>query len=225
MIIMLKSTTIKFLKELKTNNNKDWFESHRLQYEAARQDIISLITQVITKHSKKDPEIAFLQGKDCMFRINRDVRFSKDKSPYKINFGASINKGGKKSFLAGYYFHCEPGSSFAGGGVWMPEVDKVKKLRQEIDYNFDEFKKIVKAKKFITEYKDLDKSEESSLQREPKGYEKTNPAIDYIKLKSWVALKPLTDEDLTGTDCEKKILAAYDALQPLVYFINHAIEE
>ena len=105
--------------------------------------------------AKKDEAIASLKAKDCVFRINRDVRFSKDKSPYKSNMGASFIKGGKKSVLSGYYFHCEPGNSFVGGGLWMPEVDGLKKLRQEIDYNFDEFKKIIGSKKFAATYKEL----------------------------------------------------------------------
>ncbi len=145
---MLQPATLKFLKDLKKSNHKDWFEAHRKNYEAAKENFASLVTQIITKHGKTDTEIASLKASDCMFRINRDVRFSKDKSPYKTNFGASINRGGKKSIFSGYYFHCEPeGNSFAGGGLWMPAAETLKKVRQEVDYNFDEFKKIINNKK------------------------------------------------------------------------------
>src|ERR1700734_3777017 len=116
---MLAVATIKFLKDLKKNNNKPWFESNRKKYEDAKADFSKFIQGIIEKHAKKDKTLKDLKAKDCMFRINRDVRFSKDKSPYKTNFGASINRGGKKSLFAGYYFHCEPGESFAGGGLWM----------------------------------------------------------------------------------------------------------
>ena len=109
---MLKSSTLKFLKDLKKNNNKPWFDEHRDVYEAARDDFANFIQAVLDKASNNDTDLKALTAKQCMFRINRDVRFAKDKSPYKTNFGASMDKGGKKSGLAGYYFHCEPGQIF-----------------------------------------------------------------------------------------------------------------
>ena len=114
---MLQSSTLKFLKNLKKNNNKAWFDAHRKEYEAAKIDFENFIQSVLDKQSKNDRDLKELTAKKCMFRINRDVRFSKDKSPYKTNFGASMSKGGKKSGLAGYYFHLEPGKSFLGGGL------------------------------------------------------------------------------------------------------------
>ena len=221
---MLQPATIKFLKDLKKNNHRDWFEKNRKQYEAAKDDFAILVQSVIEKFGKKDEAIAPLNAKGCMFRINRDVRFSKNKDPYKSNMGASFSKGGKKSPLAGYYFHCEPGNSFVGGGLWMPEVDGLKKLRQEIDYNFDDFKKIIGSKKFVATYEKLGDSEGTSLSRPPKGYEADNPAIEYIKMKSFVAMTPVTDAELTDKTLMKKITGAFEALQPFIAFINHALE-
>src|SRR6478752_6461596 len=109
---MLQPTTIKFLKDLKKNNTKEWFDKNRKLYEAAKTDFADTIQSAIDRFGKKDQSILALKAKDCVFRINRDVRFSKDKSPYKTNMGASINKAGKKSIYAGYYFHCQPGESF-----------------------------------------------------------------------------------------------------------------
>ena len=152
---MLHPATLKFLKYLKKNNNKPWFDAHRKEYEAAKADFSSFVQLVIDKHSKSDPTIKSIAAKDCMFRINRDIRFSKDKSPYKTNMGAYINRGGKKSLFGGYYFHCEPGQSFTGGGLWMPMPPELNKVRQEIDYNFAAFKKIIGSKKFKSVYKDL----------------------------------------------------------------------
>src|SRR6476660_1610082 len=120
---MLQSSTLKFLKDLKKNNNKTWFDAHRKQYEAAKNDFENFIQSVLDKHSKNDADLKELTAKKCMFRINRDVRCSKDKSPYKTNLVASMDKGGKKSGLAGYYFHLEHGRSFVGGGIWMPSPD------------------------------------------------------------------------------------------------------
>ena len=117
---MFQPSTLKFLRDLKKNNNKPWFDAHRNQYEDARNDFENFIGAVLEKLGKKDDTIRDLKPKQCMFRINRDIRFSKDKSPYKTNFGASIDRGGKKSIFAGYYLHLEPGKSFVGGGLWMP---------------------------------------------------------------------------------------------------------
>ena len=222
---MLHPTTLKFLKELKKNNNKPWFDKNRKRYEEAKADFARFIQAVIDQHSKKDASIKNLLAKDCMFRINRDVRFSKDKSPYKTNFGASINKGGKKAWnFAGYYFQVQPGRNFAGGGIWMPEPNELKKVRQEIDYNFADFKKIIGSKKFKSVYGDLDRSAEFLLSRVPKGYEPGNPAADYLKLKSFVAISFFTDADLGSKELVKKTVAAFEALQPLISFINHSME-
>ncbi|MBS1915053.1 MAG: DUF2461 domain-containing protein [Bacteroidetes bacterium] len=222
---MLQAATIKFLKDLKKNNNKPWFDANRKRYEDAKQDYAQFIQSVLEKHSKKDAAIKDLKAKDCMFRINRDIRFSKDKSPYKTNFGASINRGGKKSIYAGYYFHLEPSESFVGGGLWMPTPQDLKKVRQEIDYNLDEFKKIITSKKFKSVYSELYKGEDVSLTKVPQGFEKDNPAAEYIKLKSFIAMKKFNEADILGKTLEKQVLEAFETLQPLVEFINKALEE
>ncbi|MBK6991631.1 MAG: DUF2461 domain-containing protein [Chitinophagaceae bacterium] len=221
---MLQTSTFKFLKDLKKNNNKPWFDKNRKVYEAAKADFISFIQAVIDQHGKKDASIKNLLAKDCLFRINRDVRFAKDKSPYKTNMGASINKGGRKAEnSAGYYFHLEPGGVFTGGGIWMPMPDELKKVRQEIDYNFTDFKKIIAAKKFKTVYGELSSNPEYKLSRVPKGYDPENPAAEFLKLKSYIAMIKISDADLTSKDLVKKTVAAFEALQPLIEFINEAL--
>ncbi len=222
---MLQKSTLQFLTTLKENNDKSWMDDHREAFQAAKVDLQQLVEKVIHSLGKKDEQIAHLTSKECVFRQNRDVRFSKNKAPYKVNMGASINRGGKKSTFSGYYFHLQPGNgSFAGGGMWMPEAPQLKKVRQEIDYCWEEFNKILNKKAFKDQYGDLD-IEEHTLSREPKGYEKENPAIKYLKLKSFVALKPLTDEELTSKDLVKKLIKAFEALQPIIYFINRQLEE
>jgi uncharacterized protein (TIGR02453 family) len=224
-MIMLQQATIKFLKGLQKNNNKPWFDAHRSDYDAAKSDFAAFIEKLIQEQSKKDKTISHLHAKDCTFRINRDVRFSKDKSPYKNNFGASINKGGKKAFnTAGYYFHLQPGQSFIGGGLYVPEAAQLKKVRQEIDYNLADFKKIVLAKKFKDVYADLDRSKEFVLSRVPKGYEPDNPAAEYLKFKSYIAFFNIPDAALTSKDLVKKTLHGFAALQPLLNFLNEAVE-
>ncbi|MES1216453.1 MAG: DUF2461 domain-containing protein [Bacteroidota bacterium] len=221
---MLQSSTIKFLKDLKKNNNKPWFDAHRNEYEKSKKDFELFVQMIIDRHSKKDPSIKELVAKNCLFRINRDIRFSKDKSPYKTNFGASINKGGKKAPTAGYYFHLEPGQCFSGGGIWMPMPEDLKKVRQEIDYNLAEFKKIIGSKKFKSVYGDLSRDAEYSLSRVPKGYEPDNPAAEYLKLKSFIAMIRIKDTDLTSKALLNKTLISFEALQPLIEFINQSIE-
>jgi uncharacterized protein (TIGR02453 family) len=223
---MLQNSTLKFLKDLKKNNHKPWFDANRKAFEAAKADYAALVSEVIKGLGKKDPFIAPLTAKECVFRINRDVRFSKNKDPYKTNMGMYLSRDGKKSLFSGYYFHLEPGGkSFAAGGLWMPETDVIKKVRQEIDYNWDEFSRIIQNKKFISVYKSLQREEGMALSREPKGYEKDNPAIEYIKLKSWVATTSFTDSQLTSNTLAKDIVAAFETLQPLILFLNRAIEE
>lgn len=221
---MLQPSTLKFLKDLKKNNNKPWFDAHRSAYDTAKEDFANFIQSVIDRHSKTDKTISSLKAKDCMFRINRDIRFSKDKTPYKTNFGASINKGGKKSVFGGYYFHCEPGESFVGGGLWVPMPPDLKKVRQEIDYCFDEFKKIISSSKFKKVYGELYREEDVSLVKVPQGFEKDNPAADYIKLKSFLAMKNLNEKDILSKDLLKQTVEAFEALNPLLQFINRALE-
>lgn len=214
-----------FLKKLKQNNNKAWFDANRPAYEAAKKEWVAFVEVIIAALAKKDPTLISLKPKDCIFRINRDVRFSNDKSPYKSNFGAFICKGGKKSQMAGYYVHLEPGNSFVGGGLWMPMPPQLTKLRQEIDYNFPAFKKIIQSANFKKTYGSLDMGKDVSLSRLPKGYETDNPAADFLKLKSFVATKALTDTDVKEDDFKKTILSAFVALQPLIYFINEGISD
>lgn len=221
---MLQPSTLQFFKGLKKNNNKPWFELNRKKYETAKADFTDFIQRVIDLHGKNDPSINHLVARDCLFRINRDVRFSKDKSPYKTHFGASINKGGRQSVsTAGYYFHFQPGQSFAGGGIWMPAPEHLRNVRQEIDYNFNDLLKIIGAKPFKAVYGDLSHEAEYKLVRVPKGYESDNPAAEYLKLKSYIASLSIRDSDLTDKALVRKTVAAFKALQPLILFLNQSM--
>ncbi len=221
---MLQTSTLTFIKKLEKNNNKTWFDENRHLFVDAKSDFEKLVTEVIQSFGKTDPDIAPLLAKNCIFRQNRDIRFSKDKTPYKSHFGASFDRGGKKSGFAGYYLHIEPGNrSMVGGGIWMPEAPALKKIRQEIDYNWDEFSNLLHQKDFRKVYGDLE-TNEYKLSREPKGYEKDNPAIEYLKLKSLVAIVKITDEELTAKNLANQVIKAFSALMPLVNFINRSLE-
>lgn len=222
---MIQASTLQFLKALRKNNNKAWFEKHRPQYEQARGNFEQFTQTIIDRHSLDDTDLKGLEARKCMFRINRDVRFSKDKSPYKTNFGASMDKGGKKSGLAGYYFHLEPGKSFAGGGLWMPDPGRTKKVRQEIDYCYEEFHAILSAKKFRQVYPELYTGENVKLVKLPQGFEKDNLAGEYLKFKSWLLITEFPDELVTSKLLVKKTLEAFRLLKPFNKFLNRAIEE
>ncbi|MEY2595822.1 MAG: hypothetical protein RI965_1094 [Bacteroidota bacterium] len=219
---MITASTIKFLKGLKKNNNKEWFDANRNTYENAKKEFINQIDEILVKLKSIDPTLVNLEPKNCVFRINRDVRFSANKEPYKTNFGASFSKGGKKVECAGYYFHLEPGNSFLGGGFWMPESSALKKIRMEIDYNFDEFKSILQHKSFKKYYEGL--SDEEKLSRPPRDYDEKNPAIEFIKLKSFTALVALDDEDVLNKNLTSTVIKHFEAIQPLIHFLNKAID-
>jgi uncharacterized protein (TIGR02453 family) len=220
---MLHAATIKFLKDLKKNNNKPWFDKHRSVYLDAKDDIGQMVQQVIDGLGKIDADIAPLQPKDCVYRIFRDVRFSKNKTPCKTNMGASFNKGGKKSPTAGYYFHCEPGNNLVGGGLWMPMPPDLNKVRQEIDYNFAEWKKIISNrsfKKFFPEGLDT----EEVLSRPPKGYDEANPAIEFLKMKSFVVTRTITDAEMQSKSAVKEVVKTFETMKEFILFLNRALE-
>jgi uncharacterized protein (TIGR02453 family) len=208
---------LKFLGELKKNNSKEWFDANRKIYESLRKDWIVLVDEIIAGIAAFDPGFATIKAKDCIFRINKDIRFSKDKSPYKTNFGASINIGGKKEFLGGYYFHLAPDEIFIAGGTYMPSAPVLAAIRQEIDYNFDEFRLLVEDKKIVKRFGTLDGEK---LSRPPKGYDAENPAIEYLKLKSLVLVQHLKPEELKPNSILKTILPSFELMKPFNDFLR-----
>jgi uncharacterized protein (TIGR02453 family) len=220
---MLKASTFKFLKDLKKHNNKPWFEKNKDLYLGAKEDVEGFVEEVIGEFGKKDIQIAALEPKNCTYRIYRDVRFSKDKTPYKTNMGAYFNKGGKKAPTAGYYIHLEPGRTMAGGGLWMPQGQELNKTRQEIDYSFAEWSGILQHRAFRKSFPDgLDK--EDLLSRPPKGYSDDNPAIEYLKLKSFIVTRSFTDAEAQQKSFLKEMLKTFESMKDFVYFLNRSLE-
>jgi uncharacterized protein (TIGR02453 family) len=219
---MIKKETVDFLKKLKKNNSKEWFDNNRTKYLAAKENYLDFVTEILHTLKSIDPTLQDIQPKNCVFRINRDVRFSSNKNPYKTNFGASFSKGGKKIACAGYYFHLEPGACFIGGGYWMPMADDLNKIRQEIDYSFDEFKNIIQQRAFKNTFDTLDNKE--ILIRPPKGYEKDNPALEYLKLKNFIVMAGIEENELLEKDLIPKVISHFKIMKPLVDFLNRAID-
>lgn len=215
-------TTLKFLKQLAKNNRKEWFDENRKIYEAAKVEFEAVVKAVIDKAIVYDPLLAGLEAKKCMFRINKDVRFSKDKSPYKQNMGASINPGGKKSMIPGYYLHVEPGKSFLAGGCWQPMPDMLAAIRQEIDYNAKDFRKILAAKDFKNYFGAL--SEEDKLKTAPKGYDKGHEDIDLLQHKSFIAVHELTDAQVLDKNFPTYVSKVFKAMLPLNSFLRNTMD-
>ena len=219
---MVQASTLKFLKDLQKNNTKPWFDEHRKQYDNAKADLLILVAELIKAITVFDNPIGSLEPKNCIFRINRDVRFSKNKAPYKNNMAVYFNKDGKKGIGAGYYLHIEPGKSFAAGGIWMPEPAVLAGIRQEIDYNLKDWKKIVEHKNFKQQFTN-GLSNEDKLVRPPKGYEENNPAIEFLKLKSFIVSKPFTEADVLAKTFVKDVAKAFLDMKPMIDFINTAL--
>lgn len=215
-------SNLSFLKALAENNHKAWMDSNKKWYEEERKQLIAFTQVLIDRLAADQPEFATINPKDCLFRINRDIRFSKDKSPYKTNFGVHLNPEGKKSPKGGYYIHIADNSSFAGGGIWMPEAEHLKHIRQEIDYNWEEFRGIVSDKQFVKTFKHL--NVEDKLARPPKGYEADNPAIEYLKLKSFTVFKPLSNKDLSSDKLVQNCLDTFATMRPLLDFMNKTFD-
>lgn len=213
--------TIAFLKKLKMNNNKEWFDSNKNQYLEAKDEFEKLVDSLIKGTNKFDKKISSdLKAKNCTFRIYKDVRFSKDKSPYKTNFGASINPGGKKALFVGYYLHVEPGNSFLAGGVYMPEPPVLQAIRQEIDYNVEPLLKVFKSASFKKYFKGFD--EDDKLKTAPKGFEKDHPHIEILKNKHFVVSCKLSDKEMLDKNFERQVLSGFKAMQPLLEYLREA---
>ena len=221
-INMLQPSTLKFLKDLEKNNNKPWFDAHRPQYETAKTDFYALVEKLIPAIAKFDAPIGQLAVKQCVFRINRDVRFSKNKAPYKNNMACYFNQAGKNGLGAGYYLHIEPGKSFAAGGIWVPEPSVLAGIRQEIDYNFTDWKKIIENKSFKKTFTEGLRSNET-LVRPPKGYDENNPALEFLKMKSFIVSRPFADADLQHKNFVADVSKTFNCMKPLIDFLNAAL--
>lgn len=219
---MIKKSTLEFLAQLSKNNNKEWFDKNRSSYEMAKNNFKGFVEELILNVSKFDSSIKHLEAKDCIFRINRDVRFSKNKEPYKNNFGAILSPGGKKSFSAGYYFQLQPNASFVAGGVWQPPSPQINAIRQEIDYNAKEFKKIIGSKEFKKYFGGL--STEDKLKSAPKGYDKTHPEIELLKYKSFIAVHNLKDKEVVAEDFIGNITTVFKAMLSFNSFLRRACD-
>ncbi|MDZ4331330.1 MAG: DUF2461 domain-containing protein [Flavobacterium sp.] len=205
---MLSKDTLQFLDDLKANNNRDWFLENKKRYEAVKKDYQQLVGDFLDAMKPLDPSLEMLEVKNCTFRINRDIRFSKDKTPYKSHLGVWLSSGAKGMNRSGYYLHLEKGASFIAGGLYCPEAPDLKKMRKEIAYFHDDLEAILNEKDFKREFKDFDRNEKDTLKNPPRGYEKEHPAIEFLKLKSFecsqrIDISEVTKKDFVATMSKK----------------------
>lgn len=220
----ISPSTLQFLSELKENNNRDWFTANKSRYEAAHKNFLEFTDALIAGIGQFDPGIAHYTAKDCVFRIYRDVRFSKDKSPYKTHFGAHVTAAPKKSEIhtrAGYYLHLEPGGTFLAGGAYLPEGPWLKAIRQEIAYCTEEFLDILSGKDFKKYFSEI---EGEKLKTTPKDYPADHPAIELLKHKSFLASHPCTDEQVLSDGFLRHCSEVFRALYPFDRFLNRSTE-
>ena len=221
---MLTKESLQFLDDLKKNNNRDWFQDNKKRYEVFKKDYHQLVSDFLDIMKPLDPSLELLEVKNCTFRINRDIRFSKDKSPYKAHLGVWMSTGAKGANRAGYYVHIEKGASFIAGGFYSPEAEDLKKVRKEIAFFHDDLEAILADKNFKKEFGSLDINETNSLKSMPRGYEKDHPAIAFLKLKSFTATQKYDIAEVTQKDFVAKMSKKLIALKPLNEFINRALE-
>ena len=220
---MITKNTIQFLEDLKENNNRDWFLSQKSSYENYKKNYHALIASILEQLKPKDESLKHLEVKNCTFRINRDIRFSKDKSPYKTHMGIWFSTNQNLKNAPGYYVHIEKGKSFMAGGLYCPEPSDLKKIRREIAFFYDELQEIINHKTFKKEFKELDRDPSQVLKTAPKDFEKDHPAIEFLKLKSVTATQKINDDILFKSDFAETIAQKLLALKPLNEFLNRAL--
>jgi len=213
----MKSSTLQFLKTLEKNNNRDWFNENKDLYSDAQEDVLSFLEKLIGEIAKFDEEILKIEPKKALFRIYKDIRFSKLKIPYKTHFGAALGFG-KGDRISGYYLHIEPGKSFLAGGIYQPESSVLKEIRKEIAMNAEELLRILEEKDFRNNFRGL--SVESKLQRVPTGFEKDHPMAEFLKLKNLFVTHPISDEEVLNKNAMKNFAQIFKTMKPLNDFIE-----
>ena len=221
---MLQTSTFTFLENLKENNSSEWFKANDDAYRNAREDVISFVGKVIEGLSVIDESIRlqYLEPKKCIKRINRDVRFSANKQPYKSNFFVLFNPGGYKSEIASYYLQIESNQSFVGGGVYMPSTIELNKYRKEIEYDLKGWEDIIHAPSFKKMFPSGVQSS-SVLKTVPRGFDKDSAAIKYLQMKGYWTDHPLTNKQLTSADAVSLVLDSFKEMKPMIHFLNGAM--
>lgn len=218
---MIDSSTLSFLKKLAKNNDREWFQANKKLYEDAQANMVEFAGKLIGEIAKFDEAVYGLDPRKCVFRIYRDVRFSKDKSPYKINLSLYIAPGGRKPIEPGYYFHVQPGASFIAGGKHHPDGPELLKIRSHIAENTAEFLKIINKKSFVEQFGEL---WNARLRSVPKGFDADHPAAEYLKLKEFMVQQEFSDnKTITSLDFPDRLVKILMEMYPLISFLRRSL--
>ncbi|WP_339717590.1 DUF2461 domain-containing protein [Cyclobacterium amurskyense] len=217
---MPKKDILDFLKELASNNSKEWMDENRNWYLQEKAAFLEKVAEILAQLSIDEPGFSDLRPKDCVFRQNRDIRFSANKAPYKSNMAAYFSVGGKKSEGPGYYLHVQPGGSFVGGGIWMPQAPILKKIRQEIDYSGKELRNLLMSPEIKNTFGEM---QGEKLKTSPKGFEKDHPFIEFLRYKSFILSHPIPDEEIHSGAYVATTLEAFSKMRPFQAFLNQAV--
>ena len=220
----LHKNTLKFLADLQDNNNRDWFTANKPRFLDAKADFEDLVGRLIVEISGFDSNIGGLEARKCIFRIYRDTRFSKVKTPYKTSLGAHLLAGGRKSERnrAGYYIHISPGDCFLAGGAHLPPAAWIEAIRNQIDRNAGDLRRIVNAKSFKTYFGEI---EGETLKSAPRGYPKDHPEIDLLKRKSFIAVHRMTNKTATSAGFLAHAARVFKALYPFSQYLSRGSTE
>ncbi|PYH97679.1 hypothetical protein BO71DRAFT_416851 [Aspergillus ellipticus CBS 707.79] len=232
----LHPNTMLFLQDLAENNDREWLKAHDADYRASKKDWETFVETLTEEIIEKDSTIPELPVKDLVFRIHRDIRFSKNPTPYKTHFSAAWSRTGKKGPYAAYYVHCQPGSCFVGSGLWMPEADKLALLREDVDRNSHRLKSVLRATHMRREIFNglpdddenvveafVNQNKESALKTKPRGYDLDNENIQLLRLRSFTIGRPLSDEELQSASARERIAALIGIMEPFVTYLNSVV--
>lgn len=211
---MISKAELDFLSELEKNNNRDWFTENKKRFENHQKAVKAFFQEVNDEFGKQD-SIEKMQ----IHRIYRDIRFSKDKTPYKINFSVSFDRT-KPHLRGGYYLHIQPGGSFVGGGFWEPNAEDLNRIRKEFEMDDEEIRAIIADPNFKKYFGEL-KGEE--LKTAPKGFDKTHPAIDLIRKKQYLISRSFTDKEVTSENFKAEVLATFKAMRPFFDYMSEVL--
>lgn len=215
----INPNTFKYLEELSLNNNREWFQTHKERYHDAHEDVIEFTAQLIDKMNQHD-QLVPKSAKQSLFRIYRDIRFSKDKTPYKTGFMGSMKRD-TKWLRGGYYFKIAPNNETAiVGGFWGPNASDIGRIRQEIGADPSPMRKITSARSFHSNFGELQGDE---LKTAPRGYSKEHPDIDLLRRKQFLLVRNFDDSDVMQADFLKTVIKTYRAMRPFLDYMSEVL--
>lgn len=215
---IISSSTFTFLKALSKNNNREWFALHKPRYLQAHENMIAFAHALLLAMEKHD-NLETATGKESLHRIYRDIRFSKDKTPYNTHFGGGFRRA-TKLLRGSYYYHIEPGNSFVAGGFWGPNTDDMKRIREDIDANSDEWRKLLSAKALVKNFGGLTGDKLSSA---PRGYAKDHAAIDLLRYKQFLLVQHFSDEEVLSAGFVQQVNASFKNMRPFLNYMSEVL--